>query len=140
VIGWNESKTMAARAALAYSVSSFFSPDRANIMASYSPPPYAASSAIGHQPYAVYSSPNNGKESSNRLVTDIDPEFGMMGDDHPQQSQNGPLPHIAQCSKDIRLGFVRKVYGILSLQLFLTTFICLLFYNVPVLRSLAQRS
>ena len=44
---------------------------------------------------------------------------------------------VATCSASVRLGFLRKVYGILAAQLAVTTLICSAFMFIPPLRSLA---
>lgn len=44
---------------------------------------------------------------------------------------------VATCSPVVRLGFIRKVYGILAAQLLLTTIVCAAFMFVPPLRRLA---
>lgn len=44
---------------------------------------------------------------------------------------------VATCEPNIRLGFIRKVYGILAVQLAITTAICTLFMLVTPLRNLA---
>lgn len=44
---------------------------------------------------------------------------------------------VATCSEAVRLGFLRKVYGILSVQLLVTVVVCGLFMVVPPLRTLA---
>lgn len=44
---------------------------------------------------------------------------------------------VATCSASVRLGFIRKVYGILAAQLALTTVICAMFMFVPPLRHFA---
>lgn len=47
---------------------------------------------------------------------------------------------VATSSPSVRLGFIRKVYGILAAQLALTCFISALFMFVPTLRSIAISS
>lgn len=47
---------------------------------------------------------------------------------------------VASCSPAIRLGFIRKVYGILAAQLALTTVVCAMMMYVAPLRNLAIAS
>lgn len=47
---------------------------------------------------------------------------------------------VATCSASVRLGFIRKVYGILAAQLALTTAVCAMFMFIPPLRSFALAS
>lgn len=42
---------------------------------------------------------------------------------------------VATCSASVRLGFIRKVYGILAVQLAITTVLCAMFMYIPPLRS-----
>lgn len=44
---------------------------------------------------------------------------------------------VATCSAAVRLGFIRKVYGILAAQLALTIVVCAMFMFVPPLRHFA---
>jgi FtsH-binding integral membrane protein len=47
---------------------------------------------------------------------------------------------VAQVAIQVRLGFLRKVYGILSAQLLLTVLICVIFMNVESVKGFVQTS
>jgi len=42
---------------------------------------------------------------------------------------------VCECAKEVRLGFLRKVYGILSVQLIATAIVCILALTVTVHRG-----
>lgn len=59
---------------------------------------------------------------------------GLTGDDDFAYGTS-----VATCSANVRLGFIRKVYGILTAQLIATIFICACFMFVPALRNFAAQ-
>lgn len=71
----------------------------------------------------------------------------VLEPEYPDKNLTGDVPDdfsygtsVATCSASVRLGFIRKVYGILAAQLALTTFICAMFMFVPPLRQFAIAS
>lgn len=50
----------------------------------------------------------------------------MLGDFGDSADSYSPGQTVAQCSAMVRLGFIRKVYGILSVQLLATAIMCAL--------------
>ncbi|XP_062522860.1 protein lifeguard 4-like [Corticium candelabrum] len=64
-----------------------------------------------------------------------------LGDDkgHQRMSYRDSLV-VAQVAVQVRLGFLRKVYGILSVQLVLTIFVCSICMNLESVKSFVQTS
>lgn len=80
--------------------------------------------------------------SSSRFYRDRDyAEQPLLGEkydsenDHDSDFEYGTT--VATSSPAVRLGFIRRVYGLLASQLLLTSIICALFMFVPSLRHLA---
>lgn len=69
------------------------------------------------------------------LILDDDCERGGKEYDEGIENDFAYRNNVAQATKNIRLGFIRKVYGLLTMQLMITVAIGALFMFTPPIKS-----